>query len=138
MFKTKGAMLGLAVALVGSALLLAGLAMGSTAGAATDASGGPSGFPADTATNPGNPPASPVEPIPSDPTAGKLPGARPRIDASQYPSLQAAIDALPAEGGIVNLPPGTFELSEPLVITPRRVRLSGGIGFSITTRCVLY
>ena len=43
----------------------------------------------------------------------RLPGARPVIDAIHYPSLQAAIDALPAEGGLVRLPPGTFEIDRP-------------------------
>ncbi len=41
---------------------------------------------------------------------GRLPGARPTIEAIDYPSLQAAIDALPAEGGLVRLPAGTFEI----------------------------
>jgi hypothetical protein len=54
-----------------------------------------------------------------------LPGARPDIDASQFPSLQAAIDALPAEGGVVNLPPGTFEIERPLVISRSDVLLRG-------------
>ncbi|MGC1275536.1 MAG: right-handed parallel beta-helix repeat-containing protein [Planctomycetaceae bacterium] len=47
----------------------------------------------------------------------KLPGARSVIRAAEHPSLQAAIDALPAEGGTVVLPPGRFELTQPLVIT---------------------
>lgn len=54
-----------------------------------------------------------------------LPGARPVIDAAQYSSLQAAIDALPAEGGVVNLPPGTFEVQQPLVISRSDVLLRG-------------
>ena len=45
-----------------------------------------------------------------------LPGARRIIDARQYPSLQAALDALPATGGMVQLPPGVFEIHEPLRI----------------------
>ncbi len=45
-----------------------------------------------------------------------LPGARAVIDAANYPSLQAALDALPAEGGLVRLPAGTFEIREPLVL----------------------
>jgi hypothetical protein len=47
---------------------------------------------------------------------GGLPGARPVIDASEYPSLQAALDALPDEGGLVRLPPGEFEINTPLVL----------------------
>lgn len=33
----------------------------------------------------------------------RLPGARAVIDAGRYPSIQAAIDALPEEGGVVHL-----------------------------------
>lgn len=54
-----------------------------------------------------------------------LPGARPAIDAAQYSSLQAAIDALPAEGGVVSLPPGVFEIEQPLVISRSDVLLRG-------------
>ncbi len=50
----------------------------------------------------------------------RLPGAIPAIEAINFPSLQAAIDAVPDEGGIVILPPGTFEIREPLVISARR------------------
>ena len=45
-----------------------------------------------------------------------LPGARPIIDASQYPTLQAAFDALPPTGGMVRLPAGEFEINQPLVV----------------------
>jgi parallel beta-helix repeat protein len=58
-------------------------------------------------------------------TGLRLPGARPVVDASQYASIQAAIDALPAEGGAVYLPPGTFEISEPLKITVSDVLIEG-------------
>ena len=54
-----------------------------------------------------------------------LPGARVAIDASRYPSLQAAIDALPDEGGVVRLPPGTFEIIEPLMVTKSDVLIEG-------------
>ncbi|MEM7146327.1 MAG: right-handed parallel beta-helix repeat-containing protein [Verrucomicrobiota bacterium] len=47
------------------------------------------------------------------------------IRAADYPSLQAAIDALPAEGGEVVLPAGRFELSEPLLVTIGDVHLRG-------------
>ncbi len=56
---------------------------------------------------------------------GKLPGALPVIDAAEYPGLQAAIDALPSTGGAVRLPPGTFEITEPLKITASDVLLEG-------------
>ncbi|MHC4168846.1 MAG: hypothetical protein ACYSWQ_18000, partial [Planctomycetota bacterium] len=55
----------------------------------------------------------------------RLPGARAAIDASHYPSIQAAFDALPAEGGVVNLPPGTFEINEPLKISKGDVLIKG-------------
>ncbi|QDU38698.1 Pectate lyase superfamily protein [Maioricimonas rarisocia] len=58
-------------------------------------------------------------------SAAELPGARPVIDAAEYPSLQAAIDAVPAEGGIVQIPAGKFEISEPLRITGEDIHLSG-------------
>jgi hypothetical protein len=55
----------------------------------------------------------------------KLPGALPVIDAAEYPSLQAAIDALPSTGGAVRLPPGIFELTEPLRIAASDVLFEG-------------
>ncbi len=58
------------------------------------------------------------------PPAG-LPGAVAAIDAAQYPTLQAAIDALPATGGIVRLPAGTFPIDAPLRITQEDVRIEG-------------
>ncbi|MHC4120640.1 MAG: right-handed parallel beta-helix repeat-containing protein [Planctomycetota bacterium] len=55
----------------------------------------------------------------------RLPGARPAIDASRYPSIQAAIDALPETGGVVNLPAGTFEITEPLKVDKGDVLIKG-------------
>jgi len=55
----------------------------------------------------------------------RLPGARAAIDASRYPSIQAAFDALPDEGGVVSLPPGTFEISEPLKVGKGDVLVKG-------------
>jgi hypothetical protein len=60
---------------------------------------------------------------PGDPPS--LPGARAEIDAAQYASLQAALDALPEEGGLVRLPAGEFEISQPLVIRTSDVTLIG-------------
>jgi hypothetical protein len=54
-----------------------------------------------------------------------LPGARNVIEAEFFPTLQAALDALPAEGGILRIPPGTFEISEPLVLTKGDVLIAG-------------
>jgi len=55
----------------------------------------------------------------------RLAGARPVIDASRYVTIQAAIDALPDEGGVVHLPPGTFEINEPLQVTKSDVLIEG-------------
>jgi hypothetical protein len=55
----------------------------------------------------------------------KLPGARSVIEAMDYPTLQAAIDALPAEGGVIRLPPGKFEISEPLLLQTGDVLIEG-------------
>jgi hypothetical protein len=60
--------------------------------------------------------------------AGGLPGARSVVDAAKYPSLQAALDALPPEGGVVRIPPGTFEIGEPLVLSRGDVLLEGSGG----------
>jgi hypothetical protein len=47
------------------------------------------------------------------------------IDAARYPSLQAAIDALPESGGTVQLPPGRFEIVRPLILSRGDSRLQG-------------
>lgn len=56
---------------------------------------------------------------------GGLPGARPAIDAAKFTSLQAALDAVPVEGGVVLLPPGTFEITRPLLLSRGDVLLQG-------------
>ncbi|HRX79035.1 MAG TPA: right-handed parallel beta-helix repeat-containing protein [Pirellulaceae bacterium] len=53
-------------------------------------------------------------PVLAQDSASVLPGARPTIDASKFTSLQAAFDAVPEGGGLVRLPAGTFEITEPL------------------------
>ncbi|NLF70790.1 MAG: right-handed parallel beta-helix repeat-containing protein [Candidatus Anammoximicrobium sp.] len=58
-------------------------------------------------------------------TPAGLPGARPALDAAQFPTLQAAFDALPAEGGVVRLPAGTFEINQPLVLRASDVCIEG-------------
>lgn len=47
------------------------------------------------------------------------------IDASQFPNLQAAFDAVPAAGGVVQLPPGTFEIDQPLRLKTGDTRVVG-------------
>ena len=54
-----------------------------------------------------------------------LPGARPVIEAAEYPSLQAALDAVPNGGGLVRLPPGRFEIARPLRLTRGDVAIAG-------------
>lgn len=54
-----------------------------------------------------------------------LPGAQWEIEAADFPSLQAAIDALPESGGIVRLPPGKFEIGQTLLIEKEDVLLIG-------------
>ena len=61
----------------------------------------------------------------NNPADQRLPGARPIINAGRYPTIQAAIDALPDEGGVVRLPPGTFEISKPLKVTKPDVLIEG-------------
>lgn len=53
------------------------------------------------------------------------PKAPASINAADFPNIQAALDALPASGGIVKLPPGTVEISEPLVISTAETRIEG-------------
>jgi len=50
------------------------------------------------------------------------------IDASDYPTLQAAVDALPLSGGVINIPPGEYELTTPLLVTTENTRLQGSGG----------
>src|SRR5262249_20277485 len=46
-------------------------------------------------------------------------------EAIRFPSLQAALDALPPGGGVVRLPAGTFEIARPLLLTREDVLLEG-------------
>lgn len=57
---------------------------------------------------------------------GQTPAEKPkRLDASDFPTLQAAFDALPPTGGIVVVPPGNYEISEPLRIRTAETRIEG-------------
>ena len=47
------------------------------------------------------------------------------VDVSQYESLQAAADALPESGGVLLIPPGKFELEQPLRIKTGDTRIVG-------------
>lgn len=67
----------------------------------------------------------PFAPAIQPPAEARLPGARPVIDAANYASLQAAFDAIPAEGGVVRIPPGTFEIDDSLFIRRSDVLIEG-------------
>ncbi|MGN6543486.1 MAG: right-handed parallel beta-helix repeat-containing protein, partial [Aureliella sp.] len=47
------------------------------------------------------------------------------VNARDYPNLQAALDAIPEQGGELRLPPGTVEITEPLRLGRGDVRLIG-------------
>ena len=55
----------------------------------------------------------------------QLPGAKHCIEAINYLTLQNAIDALPVGGGLVRIPPGIFEIDEPLIINKQDVQIEG-------------
>ncbi len=64
-------------------------------------------------------------PLMSQQPAVQLPGARPAINAAHFPSIQAALDAVPESGGLVIIPSGTFEISEPLRIQTEDTTIRG-------------
>lgn len=47
------------------------------------------------------------------------------IDASKYDSLQAAADALPSTGGVLHIPAGKYEITQPLRIKTGDTRIVG-------------
>ncbi len=47
------------------------------------------------------------------------------IDADRYDSLHAAVDAVPAEGGVVRIPPGTYRVDRPLKVTTPDTTIRG-------------
>ena len=54
----------------------------------------------------------------ASPRLTAAPPARPvALNAADYPSLQAAVDALPKTGGTILLPPGEFKLQKTLNVT---------------------
>jgi len=54
---------------------------------------------------------------PEHPASTPIPPPPGAIIASDYPNLQAAIDAVPYPGGVVYLPNGTYTLDKPLNLT---------------------
>ena len=61
----------------------------------------------------------------ADQQDGGLPGALDVIDARRFPTLQAALDTVSEQGGIVLLPAGEFEIAQPLRIRGGDVTLEG-------------
>lgn len=47
------------------------------------------------------------------------------IDAADYDSLQKAADAVPKSGGVLRIPPGTYELEQPLQIKTADTHVEG-------------
>lgn len=63
---------------------------------------------------------------PTAPEASTKAATRPVvIDAAKYPTLQAALDAVPPSGGLVRLPPGIFRIDRPLVLSRSNTRVEG-------------
>jgi len=52
-------------------------------------------------------------------------GARPNTDVDASDAIDAAINAVPAEGGVVYFPPGEYRLSRPIFVTRSHVVLQG-------------
>ncbi len=55
------------------------------------------------------------------------------IDASRFATLQQAADAIPETGGVLQIPPGTHEITEPLRIKTGDTRI---VGFGNTSHIV--
>ena len=53
----------------------------------------------------------------------KLPPVQ--IEVKLGESIQAALDRLPASGGLIRLAPGTFEITQPLVVRSPETRITG-------------
>jgi hypothetical protein len=103
MLKSKGAVIGVAVALVGAALLAAGMAVSTTSGAGTDSfTGAPNGFPVA------------VDPAPAAPTDPSIPGTTPGTDPAGIPASPTTPDGSAGAGGTAPdaLPNAGFGMTE--------------------------
>jgi len=58
----------------------------------------------------------------AQPFAAGGPGS---VNAADYASIQAAVDALPDSGGLVYVPPGEYEVHEPIRIAKGAVTVMG-------------
>ena len=71
----------------------------------------------------------------SHPAGAQAPGAPVTINAADHANLQAAFDADPDEGGVVRIPPGNYDITEPLVLAKPETRVEGsGAATHIHTR----
>ena len=59
------------------------------------------------------------------PAEAQAPGSPAAINAADHPDLQSAFNALPEEGGVVRIPPGNYDISEPLVLSKPETRVEG-------------
>lgn len=55
--------------------------------------------------------------------------------ADDYAAIQAAHDALPADGGLIYLPRGVYSISQPIRVTKRNVRFVGENKFNTYITC---
>lgn len=69
------------------------------------------------------------------PSAPHLVASDATINAGDFASLQEAADAIPATGGLLKIPPGTFEITQPLHIKTGDTRVEGsGPGTNIVNK----
>ena len=59
------------------------------------------------------------------PAGAQAPGSPATINAADHPDLQSAFNALPEEGGVVRIPPGNYDITEPLVLSKPETRVEG-------------
>ena len=62
--------------------------------------------------------------IAKEPSEG-LPGAIEAVDAARFRTLQEALDVLPPQGGVLRLPAGTIEITQPLIVRSDDVCIEG-------------
>lgn len=67
----------------------------------------------------------PPSPPPTPQAAGETHPPAAVVNAADYPTLQAAADALPPSGGVLRIPPGVHELKEPLIVRSGDTRIEG-------------
>jgi hypothetical protein len=48
------------------------------------------------------------------------------VEASKHPNLQAALNSVPESDDVVMIPPGNYEITEPLRVKTAETRIAGG------------